>query len=125
MDQLQLFGEHPLIQEAYSFMTLNLTPGIEDPFSLFKKLKDLANEPLSPDFQAEKILVGEQTVSINLNQLAALQQMGEVKREDLPKVISGESESTFRLAGEAPGGICANFHAIMKSRPLQLSRLVR
>ena len=77
------------MQEAISIISTNQQPGLKNPFSLFKKLKDLSLEPTN--FQPLKMSLDGVNVAINIDKLKSMSKALKIKREDLPKNVNAES----------------------------------
>lgn len=82
MDKLQLHQEHPVVQRAFEIISLNSLPGIKNPFSLYKKLKELRLQPI--DFLPQKQLLEGMLLSINMNRLQTMTSEVTIAKEDLP-----------------------------------------
>lgn len=90
---LGLHDEHPLMQEAINIVAINEQPGLKNPFSLFKELKDRFQ--LASEFTPEKMGVEGVDVRVNMDQLKAMSDALKIKRADLPGVVTLESFDTL------------------------------
>ena len=84
--QLLLHEMHPLLQEAIAIISMADQPEARNPFSVFKKLKELALQPSS--FKPPAMEIEGTAVAIDMAQLEAMSRGSAIKREDLPKNVT-------------------------------------
>lgn len=87
--ELGLLEEHPLMQQVVTIMALSSLPEQQNPFSIFKKLKELSEVP--SNFRPPPMELEGNQVFINMAQLEALSQGSSVTRDDLPQNVTLES----------------------------------
>ena len=84
--ELLLHDEHPLMQEAIEILSSNSIPGEKNPYSLFKKLKDLSQE--RTEFSPPMAEVEGVSVAIHMPQLIEMARGSKINRSQLPKNVT-------------------------------------
>jgi len=84
--KLGLHDEHPLMQQSIEIISIHSVEGEKNPFSLIRKLRDLAKTPSK--FTPPSMEIDGTSLRIDMTGLKAMAQGTVVKREDLPKNVN-------------------------------------
>jgi len=91
---LLLNEEHPLMQHAIEILAFKQIQDERNPFQLYLKLKELAEEP--SNFQPKAIEIEGIPVAINMKLLHSMSQGSKVSRKDLPTNVDRKAYDKLR-----------------------------